>query len=87
MATNMTKEQLEGLQEALDKAEPIAIGMTMNLISFEFITSQLRILNKDKYKNDNGITLVNNHSSIGNYKALLNMSDGTNKIINLREEK
>lgn len=87
MTNDISKEQLQALQDSLANAEPVAIGIHMRKEGFEFIVESLRILDRDKYQREQGIEFVNKHSTLSKYQARLIMSDGSSKLINLREEK
>jgi len=83
----VNQEQMAELQKQLDAAEPIPISMTMTKESFKFIVKQLRIADEEKYRIDNGITIASKNSSLFKFQARVNMSDGSSKLISLREEK
>jgi len=84
---DINEQQLEALEESLRGHDPVAVSMHMNRKSFEFITSSLRILDKEKYRIEQGIEITNKHSSLFDYQARVIYSDGSSKVINLREEK
>ena len=85
--SSLSKEQLEGLQQALDDHEPVPLSCQMNHFGFEFIISQLKIADVEKYKRDQGIVIVSTQSIPGRYQARLIMSNNSSQMINLREEK
>lgn len=87
MTNDMSKEQLQALQDTLTNSEPVPIGIHMTKQGFEFIVENLRILDRDRYQREQGIEFVNKHSTLSKYQARLIMSDGSSKLINLREEK
>ncbi len=84
---DISKEQIEALEEGLRGRESVAVSMFMTTFGFDFIVSQLRILNKAKYKEEQGITLVDKHSTLGKYQCRIIYSDNSSKVINLREER
>jgi len=86
MENEINQEQMEELQLKLENSEPIPVSMHMSRKSFEFITSSLRILDKEKYRIENGIELTNKHSTLFDFQARVIMSDSSSKVINLREE-
>lgn len=83
---DITQEQLEALQDSIEKTEPVAVSMHMSQDSLDFVTKALRILDVAKYKRDYGIEIVNKHSSLFKYQARIIYSDSSSKVINLREE-
>jgi len=83
----VNQEQMAELQKQLDASEPIPISMTMTKESFKFIVKQLRIADENKYMIENGITIASKNSSLFKFQARVNMSDGSSKLINLREVK
>jgi len=85
--SSLSKEQLEGLQQALDDHEPVPLSCQMNHFGFEFIISQPKIADVEKYKRDQGIVIVSTQSIPGRYQARLIMSNNSSQMINLREEK
>jgi hypothetical protein len=84
---DISKQQLQALQDSLANAEPVPIGIHMTKQGFEFIVENLRILDRDKYQREQGIEFVNKHSPLTKFQARVIMSDGSSKLINLREEK
>lgn len=80
-------EQLQALQDTLANAEPVPIGIHMTKSGFEFIVENLRILDRERYKREQGIEFVNKHSTLSKYQARVIYSDNSSKLINLREEK
>ena len=87
MENEINKEQLEALQKSINEAQPVPVSMHMSAESLAFVVKSLRILDVAKYKKDHGIEIVNKHSSLFKYQARIIMSDGTSKVISLREEK
>lgn len=83
----ISKEQLQELQDSIANAEPVPTGIHMTAFGFDFITTQLRILDKERYKLENGISIVNKHSTLTKFQARIIYSDSSSKLINLREEK
>lgn len=86
MENEINKEQMEELQRKIENSEPVAVSMHMSRKSFEFITNSLRILDKEKYRIEQGIEFTNKHSSLFDFQARVIMSDSSSKVINLREE-
>jgi hypothetical protein len=87
MENEISQEQIEELQRQIENSEPVAVSMHMHKSGFEFIVNSLRILNHEKYKEEQGIVFVNKHSTLGKYCARVIYSDDSSKIISLREEK
>ena len=86
MTNNISEEQLQSLQDSLDKAEPVVIGMSMRIEGFNFIISELRILDRVTYAKQNGITIVSKEKLHSKFQARLVYSDNSSKLINLREK-
>jgi hypothetical protein len=84
---DINEQQLQALQDSLANSETIPIGIHMRKEGFDFIVGKSRILDKDKYKREQGIEFVNKHSSLSKYQARVIYSDNSSKIISIREEK
>ncbi|MBK5239865.1 hypothetical protein [Clostridium sp.] len=80
-------KEIEEMQRKLEEHEPIPIAMHITQKGFDFLISQLRILDSAKYKNDHNISIVNKHSNLTRYQCRLVMNDNSSKLINIREEK
>ena len=87
MATNMTKEQLEELEEKLRGQKPVAVGIQLNQYGLDFIIKSLRLLDVAKYVKEQNIEIVSSKSIVGKYQARVIYSDGKSEMINLREER
>ncbi|MBZ9622989.1 hypothetical protein G9F71_008985 [Clostridium sp. FP2] len=84
---DINKEQIEALEDSLRGHEPVAVSMHMSQKSFEFITSSLRILDKERYRIEQGIEIVSKNSSLFDYQARVIYHNGSSKVIPLREER
>jgi hypothetical protein len=87
MTNDINQDQLQALQDSLANAEPVPISIHMTKAGFEFVVENLRILDRDKYQKEQGIEFVNKHSTLSKFQARVVYSDGSSKLINLREEK
>ena len=84
---NISADQLQALQDSLANHKPIPISIHMTEKGFDFVTTKLRIFDKERYRIEQGIQIVNKHSTLTKYQARVIYSDNSSKLINLREEK
>jgi len=87
MATNMTKEQLNDLEERLRLAKPVAVSMSMTKEAFAFIVGALKICDQGRYQREQNIQIISTSPILGKYNARVVYSDNSSELINLREER
>ena len=85
MSNDLTPEKIQEFEDITKNTKPVPIKMQMHETGFDFITSHLMILNKEKYRIEQGIQIVNKNSVLDKYQARVIYSDNSTEIINLRE--
>jgi len=85
--TSFTEAQVKEMTDSINNQEPVPVGMIITAEGFQFITDSLMILNKEKYRIEQGIQIANKGSVLSKWEARVLYSDSSSKIISLREEK
>ena len=87
MTTNMSKEELQSLEDKLRAQKPVPVSIQLNQYGLDFIIKSLRLLDVAKYVKEQNIEIVSSKSIVGKYQARVIYSDGKSEMINLREER
>lgn len=83
----LTQEQLSEFTKSIEEQKPIPLKIQLSEDGFKFIINTLMILDKIKYKSDHNIEIVSKNSTLSRFEGRIILSDGSSRIINLREEK
>lgn len=80
-----TEAQIEEFKESIINQKPVPISIAMGKEAFRFIIDKLNILNHEKYKTENNITIVKDSSTLNKYQARVTYSDNHSETISVYE--
>lgn len=86
MSNDFTQKEIDEIGTNIKNMEPVPLGVQMREEAFKFLMDKMRIVNREKYKIDYGIKIVNpSHSTLGKYDCRIIYSDNTSTIHSVRE--